>query len=476
MIPRGLCIGQRRVNVLITCLEQQILRNACWTWMFCVSTIFAQDFAVTPSEEIRVLQTVEKETVPILDYDETAKEYRAAEMVSSKDPSWKVGYDRGFFLRGVQNNESFELKTNMRLQFRFVTFSRNADSWTNSAGVVLPIQDRQYFDIERARLLFSGHAFSPKLTYQSQFDFDTDSRHVASLLDGWVAWEYRDNRSVHFGKRKVPGTRNWILGAFDTRMVDRPISNEFFRPSRTTGIWFTGDPDPSFRYEFMIGQGYNTEGLTPQELGNNFATAGSIYRDVIGSYGPLRPTDFEYHDKLAVRLGMSAVASIEGTPGRQLEETDFLRLTDGTRITEPNALAPGATVEGFQVYLFAVDAAYKYRGWSANAEYFIRSIQNLVSNIPVPSVGLQHGFYTEGGFFIVPKRFELNSQYSFVTGDQGSANSYATGFSYYPRGMPFLKLSMDGTYIDGSPVNSTATNILVGDKGFLFRCQWQALF
>jgi hypothetical protein len=37
-------------------------------------------------------------------------------------------------------------------------------------------------------------------------------------------------------------------------------------------------------------------------------------------------------------------------------------------------------------------------------------------------------------------------------------------------------MSMDGTYIDGSPVNSTATNILVGDKGFLFRCQWQALF
>lgn len=226
----------------------------------------------------------------------------------------------------------------------------------------------------------------------------------------------------------------------------------------------------------MIGQGYNTEGLTPQEIGNNFATAGSVYCDVIGNYGPLRPTDFEYHEDLAVRLGASAVASIEGTPGRQLEEADFLRLTDGTRITEPNALAPGATVEGFQVYLMAVDAAYKYRGWSANSEFFVRSIQNLVSNNPVPSVGLQWGFYSEAGFFVIPKRFELNSHYSFIDGDQGATNSYATGFSIYPRGMSFLKLSMDGTYIDGSPTNSTATNILVGDKGFLFRCQWQAMF
>lgn len=456
--------------------DGKVYWGVCLAWLLGISACLGQDVLVDPTEDTSFVDSSLPGSYSFLEPEESAVELPSATTESLGSPQWNVGYDRGFFVRGTQNNDSFELRTNMRLQFRFVSFARNSDSWTNNAGVVLPIRDRRYFDIERARLVFSGHAFSPKITYSSQFDFDTDSRHVASLLDGWVAWEYRDKRFVHFGKRKVPGTRNWILGAFDTRMVDRPISNEFFRPSRTTGIWLIGDPDPSFRYEFMIGQGYNTEGLTPQEMGNNFATAGSIYRDVIGSYGPLRPTDFEYHDELAVRLGMSAVASIEGTPGRQLEETDFLRLTDGTRITEPNALAPGATVEGFQVYLVSVDAAYKYRGWSANAEYFVRSIQNLVSNIPVPSVGLQHGFYTEGGFFVVPKRFELNSQYAFVTGDQGSSNSYATGFSYYPQGVPFLKISMDGTYIDGSPVNSTATNILVGDKGFLFRCQWQALF
>lgn len=435
-----------------------------------VSTCLGQDLVVEPIEEMELGEPTVNVPGPWVEPGEIINPE------DSSQPDWQVGYDRGFFLRGTQHEESFELRSNMRLQFRFVSFTRNADSWTDNAGNTTTVRDRQYFDIERARLVLAGHAFSPKISYSSQFDFDTDSRHVASLLDGWVAWEYGERRFMHFGKRKVPGTRNWILGAFDTRLVDRPISNEFFRPSRTTGIWLVGEPDSVSRYEWMIGQGYNTEGLTPQELGDNFAAAGSIYRDVVGNYGPLRPSDFEYHDELAVRLGLSGVASIEGSPGRQLEETDFLRLTDGTRITEPNALAPGATVEGFQVFLLSADAAYKYRGWSANAEYFVRSIQNLVSNIPVPSVGLQHGFYCEGGTFIVPQRFELNSQYSFVTGDHGSTNAYATGISYYPRGQSFLKISIDGTYIDGSPVNSTATNILVGDKGFLFRCQWQALF
>jgi hypothetical protein len=364
----------------------------------------------------------------------------------------------------------------MRFQFRYISFSRDTDSWTNNAGVTVPINDRRYFDIERARIIFSGHAFTPKLKYYMQFDSDTDSAHVTSMLDGWIGWQYSDDRLVQMGKRKVPGTRQWLLTAFDSRMVDRSMANEFFRPSRTTGIWLVRDPNPQTHYELMLGQGYNTEGLTPDEMGNNFAVAGTIYRDVVGSYGPSRPTDFEMHEDLAVRMGMSSVASIEGTPGRELEETDFLRLTDGTRITEKGALAPGVKVTGFDVFLLAFDAAYKYRGWSANGEYFLRSINHLVANQPVPAVGLQHGFYCEGGFFVVPKRFELNSQYSFVTGDQGSANSYTGGFSYYPRNSQYLKITVVGTYIDGSPTNSTGADILVGDKGFLLRMQWQAVF
>ena len=90
------------------------------------------------------------------------------------------------------------------------------------------------------------------------------------------------------------------------------------------------------------------------------------------------------------------MTSSEGTPGSQSVEADFLRLTDGTRLTDPGAFAPGATVEGFDVTLLAIDAAFKYRGWSANGEYFWRSVTNLKANLPVPEVGLQQGFYVEG--------------------------------------------------------------------------------
>jgi hypothetical protein len=441
-------------------------------WLVVVGAVcFAQ--APFDNEDSQPETSAEFSDLPLLGMQSEDLE---AWMPPTSNSKSEFGFDNGFFLKVQDEDKSFEFKANMRAQFRYVTFTRANDTWTNNAGVTVPIVDRRYFDVERARLVFSGHAFTRQLPYFLQYDSDTDSRDVAAMLDGWIGWDLSDASRARFGKRKVPGTRNWMLGAFDTRMVDRPMANEFFRPSRTTGVWLLRNPNPQTYYELMIGQGYNTEGLVPSEMGENFAVGGSIYRDILGDYGPLRPTDFEWHDELAVRLGLSAVRSVEGTPGRQLQEADFLRLTDGTRITEIGALAPGATIESFNVLLLAFDAAYKYRGWSANSEFFLRSITDLVADMPVAPVGLQYGFYCEGGCFLIPRRFELNSQYSFVTGEQGSSNSYALGTSIYPKRSQYLKLSLDGTYIDGNPTNSTGADMLVGEKGFLFRTQLQAQF
>ena len=405
--------------------------------------------------------------------------YSPAETVfRPTDPrhAFDAGYDNGMFLKLQENNDSFELKANFRTQFRLVSFSRNDDTWTDNAGVVRPVEDRQNLELARARLVFSGHAFTPKCRYFMQMDGNTDSGTAVSLIDAWTAWQFSDTFQIQAGQRKVPGGRNWLLGAFDTRLADRAFSNEFFRPSRTTGVWFVGDPTEDAHYELMVGQGFSTQGLSPSETGNNFAVGGSAWWDVVGQYGAARPSDFEIHNDPAVRIGSSWVTSSEGTPGSQSVEADFLRLTDGTRLTDTGALAPGATVEAFDVTLLAIDAAFKYRGWSANGEYFWRSVTDLKANLPVPDVGLQQGLYVEGGFFVLPQQLELNSQFAYVTGKLNSTSSYATGFSYYPRKSQNFKMTLDATLIDGSPANSPGSDVLVGDDGVLVRAQWQFVF
>jgi len=397
---------------------------------------------------------------------------------SSTDPrdTFDAGYSNGMFLRLEENRDSFELKANFRSQFRLVSFTANEDTWTDSTGAVRPVDDRQNFELARARLIFSGHAFTPQFKFFMQMDGNTDSGAIVSLIDAWGSWSFSESFAIQAGQRKVPAGRNWLLGAFDTRLADRAFSNEFFRPSRTTGLWFVGDPTDDTHYELMLGQGFNTQGLAPSETGNNFAVGGSAWWDIVGDYGPARPSDFEIHDDPAFRIGSSWVSSVVGTPGRQSVEADFLRLTDGTRLTDPGALAPGATVESFDVTLMAIDAAFKYRGWSANGEYFWRSVTDLKANLPVPDVGLQQGFYAEGGFFVLPQQFELNSQIAYVTGRPGSTISYATGFSYYPRKTQNFKFTIDATLLDGSPANSPGSEILVGDDGVLVRAQWQIVF
>ena len=208
----------------------------------------------------------------------------ATSIYSSTNPrhAFDAGYDNGIFLKLQENNDSFELKANFRSQFRLVSFSNKADTWTDNAGVVRPVEGRQNLEMARARLVFSGHAFSPKCRYFMQMDGNTDSGTAVSLIDAWTSWQFSDAFQIQAGQRKVPGGRNWLLGAFDTRLADRAFSNEFFRPSRTTGVWFVNDPSEDVHYELMVGQGFSTQGLSPSETGNNFAVGGSAWWDVVG--------------------------------------------------------------------------------------------------------------------------------------------------------------------------------------------------
>jgi hypothetical protein len=140
-------------------------------------------------------------------------------------------------------------------------------------------------------------------------------------------------------------------------------------------------------------------------------------------------------------------------------------------------LAPGATVKKFDVFLLSLDAAFKYRGWSMNAEYFLRWVEDIQADSMIPRHDLfQYGFYVEGGYFVLPKKLEINAQVARVDGEFGATNSVAAGFSWYPRETRNLKFTLDATKIDGSPVNSTGSDILVGDDGVLVRVQMQALF
>ena len=388
-------------------------------------------------------------------------------------------YDNGFVVRPInRSTHPFELRTNAWIQFRHGGFARDVESWTDNSGVIRPVKNRNKFDIERARLVFSGFALTPDLTYFLQLDGDTDGQEVVDFFDYWWGYQLFECLQIQLGKRKVPGSRQWLLGARHTRFIDRPMVNDFFRPDRTVGLFAVGTIGETFQYQAMVGNGLRTANLEAAEINDKFAYAGTVYWDPWGDFGG-QLVDFECNQNLLARFGGSFTFGSQSdlAGALPLAESNFARLTDGTRLTLPGALAGGVTVSEFDASLLSIDAAAKWRGWSVNAEAFVRWLQSIEGDGPLPHDELvQRGFYVEGGTFLIPSRLDVNVRYSQIDGFYGNAAEVAAGFNWYPLDTHQMKVSFDVSDIASSSLDNTTSEILVGDDGTLFRTQFQVEF
>ncbi|WP_158633485.1 porin [Tautonia sociabilis] len=391
-------------------------------------------------------------------------------------------YDEGFVL-GSDDEEKvpYLLKTNVRMQFRHTGFHRSRPFWIDSAGIVRPILDRNDFEIERGRLSFEGFFYDPDLQFYLNLDIDTDDEHLTVAQDFWINYRFSDALDVYIGKAFVPGSRSWLEGSTRTQFADRSMATTFFRPDRSVGIWALGEPIEKVFYRVMLANGFNTSDLTFREINRQLAYSGSVWSEVIGDFGR-GYSDLEWHETLAVRLGNSltfAPGSPAGVAVAPIGELQFARLSDGTPLLEPGALAPGVTVDDFDLWLYAIDGALKYRGLSINAEYYLRWIQDIQADGPLPIARtnlFDYGFYVQGGYFVVRKRVELIARHSQVNGPFGSGYEYAAGFNWFINGSHYLKFTFDANWLDAIPAQNSGPNYQAGDSGIMFRSQLQIAF
>ncbi len=138
------------------------------------------------------------------------------------------------------------------------------------------------------------------------------------------------------------------------------------------------------------------------------------------------------------------------------------------------------SVNAYRVATSAVDASFKYRGWSATLEYYLRTIYDFEGD-SVPPL-FDHGFWLQCGKFVVPRKLELLARWSRVNGDSGtlgqaqqSGEERSAAMAYYFREQN-AKIVFDGTYLDGAPISSSSLDIQPGYKGWLLRTQLQFAF
>lgn len=394
---------------------------------------------------------------------------------------FRVDYDNGFAILPRDPDETpYSLRIRNQNMFRYDGFSRAEPSWTDSAGNQLPINNSSYFGIPRGRLIFSGNAIMPRLSYLLNIDYNSVTNQPIGFRAFWLSYRFSKALELYVGQSKVPGSREWIESAFaPLQSADRTMATTFFRPSLSQGMWITGEPLDDVFYHAMVSNGFNTLNLQPEQLNNRFAWSGSAWWEPWGEFGR-GYSDLQHHQEAAIRLGgcytyalgsgnQSASDAVENSP---------IRLSDGTVITTPGALAPGVTLLSYDISLAAIDMAWKYRGLSLSSELYFQDLLGLQGTGPLPIASTSaFGGFVKGGWFVVPRETEVYARTSYVTGAYGSGYELGGGFNrFFAPGKDNLFFTCDAAWLENSPAGQNRTGFVAGQTGLLVRAQIVAAY
>lgn len=409
----------------------------------------------------------------------------------------QAGYDKGFFIKG--SDENFMMKIGALMQLRWTHYE--AQKRNHYLRPRLHRNDRTGFDFQRLRVNFKGHAFRPELTYFVEFRTDSTNAYDAILSWAYVDYKFCEAFHVRAGKFKSASTRANTTGHDQLQFMSRPVVDGVFGLGFNMGVRFWGqladkqvdwylDFTNSLSNEENFGGG-RTITNDPPQLDNNPAVA---FRFVWHALGEDPGQDFKaqsdlaIHDTPALDFGMHYA----------FNEDEYDALT--TRIPFPlarRALGQGAfgltNTNGCQINQVGVDMAFKYMGFSATSEYIMRVVDpRRAGRQPFTpwwlltrqgDTTVQHGAYLQVGYFLpIPGLDNKLEAVARVGGISALANGrdacweYAGGLNYYIEGQN-VKLQADITKVDEAPISSGYKSLAnVNDDALIFRVQLQLTF
>jgi hypothetical protein len=409
---------------------------------------------------------------------ETQAEMLAAQQQKLDDLAGQTGaltYSSGFVL------SSENADANPKFQMKIGSWGQLRHNFFDSDG---PNPDQNDIELERLRLAFQGHAYSPSFQYFFQLDADTDAAEVVDMLDYYVTYDFghelfccdKGRLQLRFGKWKIGFNRAREESGVRMQFSDRSTASVLFDFDRAHGVGLLGELG-AVDWQLAVANGIDTGGFrtTRSGLDRNLAVASRINYLLCGDWGKDGHADLEWRAAPAVRFGSGFTYSRRDIEGAA--EFTFPRAVDsGVPLT--SLFPPGVTA--YDQFMYAADVNVKYQGWSLVYEHYVRQFSGFAGGA-VPDLR-DYGYWIELGYFLVPERFQLIGRHARIVGNSetlgGSdqtSDEVAGGWVYYAR-RHNLKLTFDVTHLDGAPINDAALSIRPGDAGWLYRTQFQWKF
>ncbi len=397
-----------------------------------------------------------------------------------------AGWDakNGFYLTDAEKGY-FLLRIGGRLQVRYTYQARDKRGGVADPGET---RDVSVFELERARLSFGGHVIDPHLAYFIQLEADTDHEGSGELLDAYVQYHAgellgasAEAFSVGVGQWKPYFLRQEATSSARQQFVERSLANEFFNIDRNLGAWIQGDLHPLF-YAFAVTNGFDSINVP-----------------------------FDETDQIPAFVGKLDVA-ILGKEGGKYEEGNVAMKPEPTWVVgvslasdQNNGSSDVGTSQPFKAYQFGLDTIFKWSLFSLQAEYMGRWLKYRDGN-NVPGMAgdgdwhYAHGFYVQGGVFLLPGAVEVAGRASAIwcDGPRGG-NAFEAGpcLNWYISRSHKVKFQTDLSFFDISddiqvqtetldrpritggsvePFQTSAAAYRSGTQGFMWRAQLQLQF
>jgi hypothetical protein len=385
--------------------------------------------------------------------------------------SWgAVEPGNGFLLGKTKHGE---LYISAYALIRYINQMPAGQTFVDHLGNEHPVDARHDIFAHRIMIHLKGWMGVPKLRYQITLWTvnTTDQKALFAVL----GYQFHRAFSLYAGLNALPGTRT-LVGSHPYWLGhDRMLADEFFRPYFTHGAWATGEVLPGLWYTGMVGNNLSSLGITSAQLTRRFSYAASTWwMPTTHEFGPNGSfDDFEHHEHLATRFGVSGTLSHEirfTEPLSNAPDNTTLRLADSLNVFDLGSLAPGVTLEKTRYRLLSLDAGLKYRGVFVGAQYFQRWLDEFSADGPLPvSSIVDKGFYVQAAFYPVKHELELYGATSWIYGDKdagfGTPHDYIGGVNWFFTHSRDIRVNGQFVWVDRSPVNSSFGYYVGGQRG-----------
>ena len=346
----------------------------------------------------------------------------------------------------IGKDSSFSMNVSARMQML------GTSNWDLNNGLSNPSSSLL---VRRARLKFSGFAYSPKLKYKLELGLSNRDIGKASsftneapkyILDAVVKWNFSGNFVLWFGQTKLPGNRERVISSGDLQQVDRSLLNSRFNIDRDIGFQlrhhFNLTDTFIVKEMFAVSQGEGRNITTGNLGGHQYTSRVELLPfGKFASKGDYRGSDLKFEPTPKLALGFTYDFNNDAVKNRSNQGS---YMTNDTGFYSTN------------ISTVFVDAMYKHKGFSVMAEYAYRDAEdafakNYDGTLTGDEVQVGNALNLQTGY-LLSKTLEISGRYTNIDWDsditgKGAENKYTLGLSKYIVGHK-LKVQTDVSYLD----------------------------